>query len=273
MRKGGSLGVKGAGRRPGGRLDQDRRMGWRGCVRGLEHQSKAGVPQPLSRTSHPLVCPEDSLPRTLQCPWWCPGGTGAGWPHLPAGQVGAGARVTVATASLLLMAVAPTWAERGDWRALYFNDPFICSWGPLQACLNYGSQHPGLLNAVLQLDGIQNRGIKVICPDCTAELGRLPSPGAGTGWPASASACLLSPLVGSPSRRATGLSGGLGNPRCPLLASKQPTGEPGREHFPGRGAAESRVALWAWNPHSHRACWVPQGCGWPGTSGDWTQQG
>lgn len=31
----------------------------------------------------------------------------------------------------------------------------------------------------------------------------------------------------------------LGNPRCPLLAGNQPTGEPGRGHFPD-GAAEGK---------------------------------
>lgn len=119
-------------------------------------------PQPLSRTSHPLVCPEDGLPRRLQCPWWCPG-RGQGRAGLTSAQVGwcrgpddLGHRLPSP-----LVAVAPTWAREGDWRLCTSIGPFICSlWGPLQACLNYGSQHPGLLNAVLQLDGIQNRGIK-----------------------------------------------------------------------------------------------------------------
>lgn len=43
----------------------------------------------------------------------------------------------------------------------------------------------------------------------------------------------------------------LGNPHCPLLASNQPTGEPGRGHFLD-GVPKARVALRVWNP-------LPQG--------------
>lgn len=158
-----------------------------------------------------------------------------------------------------------TESVTGD-NTLYFNRHFhvfggLCKPGLIKA------PAPGLLSAVLQVDGIRDRGIKRFVQDALQQQGH-PSP--------ASARCLLSLPVGSCSAGPWALCrrpAAPGNPRCPLLASGQPTASPARgPTFPGRGG---RGRGWIFGPGicSHGACGAPQGCHWLGASGRRAWQG